>query len=289
MNAATKSAIAKYQRAIDTLYAMGLKQTGFVDASQRRIRSILGGRRGLAAFDIDPVTKAILTTRENWALAAALVAQCEEALDMALVSPGRDWIHEIENRAYRMGNEFQGGMYKALGNKLGAGMRGIDATTLRYIKQAGYKQIVGLADSQIEYLRVMLTKGVVEKRTWQAVTNQIINEGKIPALVTRDGRLIDMGTRIDTMVRTETSRIAEQGTRDKARELYGGELAMTWNTIIDGRERKSHAVRNGLTRLVRDWETLPLSYDGKAIMPGEEPNCRCFGTYGTMEELKKAA
>lgn len=279
-------AIKKYIAAIEALYRMGLRQSRFFGASQTSIRSILEGRRGLAAFDIDPVTKRLLTTDENYALAAAIVAQCEAALDMELVSPGRDWIFELESRAYGIGNEFQLDLYGAAGRRVGLAIRGIDATTLKLIREQGFEKIVGLAADQVDYIRTILTKGIIENRTWRDVTRLMIRDGRIPALVTSNGRLIEMGTRVDTIVRTETSRIAEQGTRDKAREIYGdAELAMRWHTIMDGRERESHADRNQDVRLVKDWESKPHPSDGKTIMPGEEINCRCWGEYGPHEEI----
>lgn len=272
---------------------MGLRQIDFVGKSQSQIRSIFEGRRGLAAFDIDPITKKLLTTDENYALAAQIVAQCEESLDMNLVSPGRDWILELEARAYRLGSNFQVGMYRSMGRKLRAGIRGIDATTLKLIRKEAYKQIVGLKDDQIEYIRTVLTKGVIENRTYQGVQKMMIHDGKIPALVvnTKTGpRLIEMETRIESIVRTEMGKIAEQGTRDKASEIYGtDELFMRWHTILDGRERKSHRARHGEIRSVTAWQNEPHPSDGKTSMPSEETNCRCWGEYGSEEELKMAA
>jgi hypothetical protein len=279
-------AIKKYTAAIEILYRMGLRQSRFFGASQASIRSILEGRRGLAAFDIDPVTKRLLTTDENYALASAIVAQCESALDMQLVSPGRDWIFELESRAYGIGNKFQLDLNAAMGRSVAVGLRGVDATTLKLIREQGFEKIVGLAADQVDYLRTMLTKGIIENRTWRDLERLIIRDGKIPALVTSNGRLIEMGTRVDTIVRTETSRIAEQGTRDKAREIYGdAELAMRWHTIMDGREREAHADRHLEVRLVKDWESKPHPSDGKAIMPGEEINCRCWGEYAPLSEF----
>jgi uncharacterized protein with gpF-like domain len=136
----------------------------------------------------------------------------------------------------------------------------------------------------------MLTRGVIENRTWPSLQKQLIKDGKIPALVDSKGRLISMERRIEMIVHNETSQIAEQGTRDKAREIYGGdELACRWHTNMDGRERESHADRNEEVRLVTDWQNNAHSSDGKAVLPGEDFGCRCWGEYGTLEELQKVA
>lgn len=282
--------IAKYLRAIMILESMGLKQIDFVSKSQRVLKGILEGPSGLEAFEIDPKTKTVLSTDENWALSTAIVTQCEEGLADELISPGRDWILELEERAYRVGTEFEISHARTLGRRIRAGLTGIDATTLRMIKDRGFEKITGLADKQIEYIRHKLMAAVIDNRTWTKVQKEIIRDGKIPALVDSKGRLIEMETRVENIVRTETSQIAEQGTRDKAREIYGAEkLALRWHTIMDGRERLSHAERNGEIRLITKWETVPHSSDGKVLMPGEDFGCRCWGEYGTLEELKQAA
>lgn len=274
--------IAKYLKAIGILEKMGLSRAAFISESQRAIKSILQGRNGLAAFDISPVTKALLSTDENWALAASIVARSQDALDIELVSPGRDWIIELSDRAYKAGNMFEVDMYGALGNKISAGMKGIDATTLRMIHESKFELVKSLASDQVDFLRERLTAAVIENRSWMSLTEEIIREGKIPALVDSKGRLISMEVRVDTIVRTETSRIAEQGTRDKAREIYGeAELWMRWHTIMDGRERETHAERDGKIRKVTDWQNT--------FMPGEEVNCRCWGEYGSKDELQEAA
>jgi len=281
--------IAKYLRAILILESMGLKQTSFVNRSQLTLRGILEGKRGLAAFEIDPVTKAVLSTNENWALASSIIAQCEEALSDEFLSPGRDWITMLEERAYGIGTEFGVSSARTLGRRVRAGLTGIDATTLRMIQERGFENIAGLADDQIEYLRRKLMGGVIENRTWTEVQKDIIRDGKIPALIDSKGRLIEMETRVENIVHMETSQIAEQGTRDKAREIFGGdELAMKWHTILDGRERDSHRERHGEVRLVTEWETVPHPSDGKALMPGQDFGCRCWGEYGTLELLKAA-
>jgi uncharacterized protein with gpF-like domain len=64
---------------------------------------------------------------------------------------------------------------------------------------------------------------------------------------------------------------------------------MRWHTIMDGRERDSHAERNNLLRSVDDWQNIPISSDDKAVMPGEDFGCRCWGEYGSREELEAAA
>lgn len=281
--------IAKYIRAIAQLEKLGLKQVDFVGASQARIKTILEGRNGLAAFQIDAATKAILTTNENWAIASAIVSQVEEALDMELVSPGRDWILELENRAYQIGTDYSLSSYRAMGQRILPKLRGVDATTLRLIKTRGYEKIVGLAADQVEYLRARMLAAVIENRTWTSLQKQLILDGKIPALVDSKGRLISMERRVETIVRTESSQIAEQGTRDKARELYGSaDLAMRWHTVGDDRVRDSHAERDGKVMLVTEWQSDTSWSDGLAILPGEDFNCRCWGEYGTLEELKKA-
>ncbi len=282
--------ISKYRQAIATLKAMGLRQTGFVSKSQRQVRSILAGRRGLAAFDIDPKTKALLSTDENWALAAAIVAGCEDELNMELISPGKDWILELEERAYRVGSTFEKDLHRALGGKIRTGLGGIDATTLKMIRAESFELIKGLRNDQVEYIRTMLTKATIENHTYQSLVNNMIREGKIPALVDSKGRLIEMETRVEMIVQTETGRIAEQGTQDKAVEIYGGEdLYMRWHTIMDGRQRSSHRARNGEVRKLTDWKNVPHSSDGKAITPGQMPRCRCWGEYGLKEDLLKAA
>jgi uncharacterized protein with gpF-like domain len=282
--------IAKYLKAILQLEKLGLKNAIFASPSQRAIKSILEAHEGLAAFQIDAATKALLSTDENWALASQIVAQIETALDMQLVSPGRDWIVEMEQRAYQIGNDFQLGMYAAMKQKIIPSLRGIDATTLKLIKTRGYEKIIGLAADQVEYLRTRMLAAVIENRTWTSLQKKLIIDGKIPALMDRKGRLISMERRIETIVRTETSQIAEQGTRDKARELYGSaDLACKWHTLGDDRVRDEHADRNEEIRLVTDWQNNPHPSDGLAILPGEDFNCRCWGEYGTLEELKKTA
>lgn len=282
--------IAKYLKAIRILESMGLRQTSFANKSQLTLGGILDGKEGLAAFEIDPVTKAVLSTDQNWALASSILSQCEEALADELISPGRDWILELEERAYGIGTEFGVSSARTLGRRIRVGLTGIDATTLRMIKERGFEKITGLADKQIEYLRHKLMGAVIENRTWTEVQKDIIRDGKIPALVDSKGRLIEMETRVENIVRTEVSQISEQGTRDKAREIYGTEqLAMKWHAILDGRERKSHRARHGEVKLVTKWETVPHPSDGKTLMPGQDFNCRCWGEYGTLEELKKAA
>jgi uncharacterized protein with gpF-like domain len=282
--------IAKYLKAILQLEKLGLKNAIFASPSQRAIKSILEAHEGLAAFQIDAATKALLSTDENWALASQIVAQIETALDMQLVSPGRDWIVEMEQRAYQIGNDFQLGMYSAMKQKIIPSLRGIDATTLKLIKTRGYEKIIGLAADQVEYLRTRMLAAVIENRTWTSLQKELIIDGKIPALMDRKGRLISMERRIETIVRTETSQIAEQGTRDKARELYGSaDLACKWHTLGDDRVRDEHADRNEEIRLVTDWQNNPHPSDGLAILPGEDFNCRCWGEYGTLEELKKTA
>jgi hypothetical protein len=281
--------IAKYVKAILQLEKLGLKNAAFVTAAQREIKTILEGQNALAAFQVDAVTKNVLSTEENWALASSIVAQVESSLDMNLVSPGRDWIIEMEGRAYQIGNAFELGMYSAMKQRILPSLQGIDATTLRLIKERGFEKIAGLAADQVDYLRTRMLAAVIENRTWTSLQKELIIDGKIPALVDSKGRLISMERRIETIVRTETSQIAEQGTRDKARELYGADLWMRWHTITDGRERESHAERNGELRSVADWQNIPFSSDGLALLPGEDFECRCWGEYGSKEELEKSA
>jgi len=282
--------ISKYRKAIKILQEMGLRQTGFVGRSQSAVKSVLQGREGLAAFDIDAVTKEILTTDENWALAAAMIAQSEEELARELISPGKDWLIELESRAYRTGNGFQTAVHKALGGRVRAGLGGIDATTMKLIRREAYEQIKEIAADQVEYLRNVFTRSILDNKTYQSTVNMVIRDGKIPALVDSKGRLIEMETRVEMIVHTETGKVAERGTRDKATEIYGAdELWMRWHTIRDGRERASHAARDGELRKVTEWKEQPHPSDGKAIMPGEDPRCRCWGEYGTEEMLKRAA
>jgi len=278
--------IKKYRKAISILESMGLRQTGFVGRSQGAVKTVLQGRRGLAAFDIDAVTKEILTTDENWALAASIIAQSEEELARELIAPGKDWLMELESRAYRTGNGFQTAIHKALGGLVRAGLGGVDATTMKLIRREAYEQIKGLAADQVEYLRNVFTRAVLDNKTYASTADMVIRDGKIPALIDSKGRLIEMETRVEMIVHTETGKIAERGTRDKATEIYGAdELWMRWHHIPSTYERASHVARAGEVRKVTDWKNNPHSSDGKTSMPGEEIRCKCWGEYGTEEML----
>jgi len=286
----TRDLIRQYQKAIDELEAMGLERARFVAKSQGKIKTILEGKRGLAAFDISTaagVPKTILSTGENWALAARIIAEVEDVLTEDFIKDGREWVNDLYTRAYKEGNLFELGVAGSHG-RITKGLTGFDAQTMRLIREAGFKQIKRMSADQIEYIRNKLTGAVIQNRPWTTLQKEMIRDGKIPALVTSDGKLIEMETRIETLVRTETGRVSEQGSKDKAKAIYGDEpLYMKWHIIGDGRTRDRHLIRANVVRSLSDWETKPFK-DGKQIMPAEEPNCRCRGEYGSKQELEAA-
>jgi len=286
----TRDLISQYKKAIDELEAMGLKRAGFAVKSQRKIKTILEGKKGLAAFDISTVAgvpKTILSTSENWALTSSIIARCEDVLDEDFIGNGREWINDLHSRAYKEGNKYALGVAGSHGHAV-EGLTGFDAQTLLRIRQTGYKRIKGLAADQIEFLRNRLTGAVIQNRPWTTLQREIVRDGKIPALITSDGKLIEMETRIETVVRSETGQISELGNKDKAKAIYGSTpLFMKWHIVGDGRTRDRHLIRANVVRSLQDWETKPFK-DGRIIMPAADPNCRCRGEYGSKQELEAA-
>ena len=126
------SEIKLYRQAIDTLEALGLRRSVFVNKSQGRLKAQL--KAALASFDIDANTKAILSTDANWSLAAAIIADCEEIIDADFLPEGREWIVDLKDRAYKAGSVHAESMALEGGRKVFH--RGYDATTLQAIRQA---------------------------------------------------------------------------------------------------------------------------------------------------------
>lgn len=283
------SELESYRAAIRQLGAIpGVEAPLFIDTSQASTKAMI--KKYLRAFTIDPTTKAILTTDQNFALAAKILADLEHELDYSFVKPGQDWITALKQKAYFIGQKYQAELIKGGNVSDAVVMQGVDATTLRILQQQTYGQVTNICDGQVEYLRRTLTSAILNNRTWDVTMDKVIVDGKIPALevVDKNGvsRFIEMQTRVETLVRTETARVSELGSKDKAREVYGDqELGGRWHTILDGRERESHEKRNAMVRSLKDWEGLP-GPDGKIISPGEEPNCRCWMEWGNLEELQ---
>lgn len=286
-----QSEVKLYKKAVDALIALGLKTTdGFLLNTEKGMKQALKG--WLRDVQIDPLTKRILTTDQNFALTAKLIADVEGQLDMSFVKPGRDWITDVKERAYFAGQKYQGQLLKGGSLDDAVILQGIDANTLRGIQEATYGQIRGFSTDQVEYLRRTLTESVLHKKTWPQTADRLIHDGKIPALVVEDKngvkRFVEMRTRVENMVRTETSRIAEQGSQDKAEEIFGDNLGGRWHSLPDARPH--HLARNNMVRTAEEWRSKP-GPDGKVIAPGEEVNCRCMMEWGDYDTLigEKAA
>ena len=262
------SELALYQKAIDVLISLGLKRTApFITNSQTALKTTL--RRDLAKFDIDSVDKSILSTDENWSLAGVIVAQCEDAIDTRLISPSGDVLVELHDRAYKLGSKYAADLSKF-------SHKGYDAATLKLIRRTALSQIIGIGEDQKAYIRDMLTKAVIENETIFQTMDVLIRDGKVPAFYDRSGKLWEMETRVENVVRTQSSRIAEQGSLDKSKEIFGGEENMEgkWHGINDGNMRESHFIRLNVVRTAQEWLHEPYT-DGKIIKAGHEPRCRC--------------
>ena len=278
--------VQNYRKAIDALIGLGLKRTrGRIGGSQDAILARL--KKQMMKFQIDADTKAILSTRENWALASRIALEVEEILDKDFTGQTGNLLAEMKQRAYKSGVAF--GEAGAAYNGAAQIFQGVDATTLRLVRKAALDQIVGIAEDQKQYIRDVLTKGTLENKPWTAVMDQVIHDGKVPALVSIDKngvkRYIDMETRVQNTIRTETARIAEVGSRDKAREIFGADLWGEWVAIMDGRTRDRHRDRHGSKRSAGDWENVGHSSDGRVLMPGEEIECRCYMRWGSKEDI----
>lgn len=297
-----------YQRAIDELERIGLAAASdFVPETQDNIKQIL--KKRLASFDIDAKTKAILTTEQNRSLAARILLEVEDELDSMFTPAGADIMETLNARAYRIGaayqNEVSGEAARGLLDKLLALELGSDALdaqifseysaqTMLLVRQKAGELIVGFAEDQKEYIRKELLKATIENRTYGETMDRLISDGKVPALEITDKngvkRRIDMQTRVQTMVRTEYSAASEQASQDRAEEIYGDELYGEWRGISDSRTRRSHLIRIDVVRSADEWKSEPYT-DGKIILPGREPNCRCYMKWGTAEDfgIKKSS
>lgn len=283
------SETALYRKAISELTALGYRSMlPIVLKAENRVKSHL--RKALKQLEIHGKTKAILTTDQNWALATKLIADIEDSLDMRFVAPGRDVITEIKDRAYKVGYAYQNTLIR--GGRISDAMilQGIDATTLKLIAEENFALMKGISSDMVKYLRREITESIIHNRSWTTMMNNVIRDGRVPALVVTDKngvkRYIEAEWRVDMTVQSETSRIAEQGSLDKAVEHYGEEeLWGQWDTIRDGRERESHLRRDNITRPINDWKTKP-GPDGKVIWPGQEVLCRCSMRYGRKEDFE---
>jgi len=276
-----------YKQALHELLAMGYKSgLSLAAATQGGMKK--GLRQYLASLEIDGPSKKILTTDQNWALTAQVIAELEDTIDMSFVKPGRDWITEVRERAYFIGSKYEAQLIKGGSVADAVILRGLDGPTLKALRSTSLDLVKKIGAEQKEYLRRALTEAVIHNRSWTDTANRVIRDGKVPALVVTDKngvqRFIEMENRVDNLVRTETARIAEQGAHDKASEFFGDELWGRWHTILDGRERASHELRNGMMRSEKDWLTKP-GPDGKVIMPGQEVNCRCSMEWGSKETI----
>lgn len=277
-----------YQKAIDELIALGYKRGAeLAQKTQKGMKAKLEAY--LRELQIDGPTKQILTTDQNWALTAKVIADLEDEIDMSFVKPGRTWISEVKQRAYFAGMKYEAQLIKGGSVSDAQILQGVSGTMLKAFKETGQELVTGIAQDQVDYLRRALTEAVIHNRSWTDTTKRIIRDGKIPALEVIDkngvARYIEPETRVDMIVRTETARIAEQGSHDKAAEFYGEDLWGRWHTTTDGRERESHAARNGMLRSEKDWMNVP-GPDGKVIMPGQEVNCRCWMEWGDKATLE---
>lgn len=275
-----------YRKAIDALINLGLKRTpGRVGGSQADIVSLL--RKRMLKFKIDADTKNILTTRENWALSSRIALEVEEILDKDFIGQTGNLLSDMKQRAYKSGVAF--GEVSAEYGSAAQIFQGVDATNLRLIRNASLGQVVGIAADQKQYIRDMLTKGTLENKPWPAVMDQVVHDGKVPALVVTDKngvkRYVDMETRVQNTVRTETARIAEVGSRDKAREIYGTDLWGEWIAVMDTNTRPRHSARHGDKRSAEEWENEAHPSDGRILMPGDDINCRCFMRWGSREDI----
>lgn len=285
MNALGREA-QNYREAIDALINLGMRQApGSIGASQAKLGELL--RQRMVGFQIDAATKALLTTRENWALASRIALEVEEILDKEFTSQTGSLIADIKERAYKAGVAF--GEESARIGSAAQIFKGVDATNLKLLRTASLERIVGFAEDQKQYLRDILTKGTLENRPWTVVMDQVVRDGKVPSLIVTDKngvkRYIDMETRVQTMIRTETAQVAERGSRDKAREIYGEDLWGEWVAVMDSATRDRHRDRHGDKRSAEDWENVGHSSDGRILMPAEEPNCRCYMRWGSKEDI----
>ena len=276
--------LRRYQTAITTLENMGLQGPGWLLKSQKMTAEVM--RESLRRFDLSKVNKAIVTSRENFAIVAAATADIEKLLQDEFIPKGRSFIADLEQRAYKAGSDW--GVAQGAASGAGYVYRGVDAMTLRLIRTQAYELISGLVEDQIDYIRRTLTAAVLENHVWDVTMERMIRDGKIPALkiVDKNGfeRVIDMQTRVENIVRTETGRIAELGSYDKSKEIWGeAELFGEWNTVGDENVRDKHAARAGEVRSAKDWETIPHSSDGRILLPGRDPRCRCWMRWGPRE------
>jgi len=281
-----QSEIKLYQQAIDSLIGLGYSSaSSFVAKSQGSAKARL--KEVLQSLEIDGKTKEILSTDENWAIAAKAVADLEDDLDMTFTKPGQDWITNLKQRAYFAGQKWEHALIHGGHASDAVILEGIDGTMLRGLQENGYKLIRGIAADQVELIRRSLTEGILHNKLHSEIQGALIREGKIPALVVTDKngvkRFLEMEWRIEMIDRTETSRVAELGRKDKAKEFYGDELWGRWHSLPDA--RPSHLIRNNIEQSLADWEAGKGAPDGKAIMPGEEINCRCWMEWGSAEVL----
>lgn len=275
-----------YRKAIDALANLGMKKVpGRVGGSQADIVDHL--RRRMLKFQIDSVTKNVLTTRENWALASRIALEVEEMLDKEFIGQTGNLLADLKERAYKSGVAW--GETAAGHGSAAQIFQGVDATNLRLIRTSALDKIIGIAEDQKQYLRDVLTKATLENKPWPVVMDQVVHDGKLPALVTTDKngvkRYIDMETRVQNTVRTQVAQIAETGSRDKAREIYGTDLWGEWIAVMDGRTRDRHRDRHGDKRSAFDWENVGHSSDGRVLMPGDDINCRCMMRWGSRENI----
>jgi len=291
-----------YTRAIDELEKIGLAAAeDFVAEPQGNIKSIL--KKRLASMEINPETKAILTTEQNRALAARILLEVEDELDSTFTPAGADIMETLNARSYRVGaayqNEVSGKAGRGLLDKLLAlelNSKAMDAqifseysaTTMRLVRQKAGELIVGFAEDQKEYIRKELLKATIENRTYAETADRLIRDGKVPALEITDKngvkRVIDMQTRIDMTVQTEYSAAAEQASMDTAEEIYGDDLYGQYSGPLDSKTRETCRLRVGVVRSKKEWTDEPYK-DGKIILAGKQVRCRHYMKWGSAEDF----
>lgn len=139
--------------------------------------------------------------------------------------------------------------------------------------------------------RSALARSLRDRRFDQTVQNaaaarEPLSQEQIDRMVNRY-RERYIGFRAETIARTETLRAVHSGNHEMYLQASEGENALfarqeieqIWVTNVDGRERESHHLLNGVVRLIgQTFPGLagPLRYPGDPSAPAEEVvNCRC--------------
>lgn len=176
-----------------------------------------------------------------------------------------------------------------------------------------FKNSIGLTQYQmgaVDNYRALLEKGSVEALRRELRDRRfdptVLRAGEDPLTEEQIDRMVDryrgnmLAARAETIARTEGHTVLGQARREASRQiaqqlgLNERQIARTWRTVKDGRERDSHHAMNGQTVLGMDTPyTTPdgdeLLFPGDPSAPAKERiNCRCTEIIRILSEDEAA-